>query len=396
MITGIPDFTPMRLTQAREARGLSLTELADLCDISRQSISCYENSKKIPTQLVLERIAEKLNLPIQFFLRPYEQRDNSRIFFRALSAATKKARTRAARRLEWLEETVDYLREFIDFLPVNIPNFDIGKIPPTLHNDEIEEIAINCRHEWGLGDGPISSMVRLLENQGAIMALLRLDANNLDSFSVWYSSTPIIVVGNDKCSAVRLRFDIAHELGHLILHRSIDKIGRYFKEIEDQASRFASAFLLPAKAFAKDFSYPTLNSFLSIKRKWKVSIKCMIKRSHDLNLISDNYAQKLYINYNQRRWTRNEPFDDELKPEEPIFSRRCIDLMIKEKIQSREGILSNLAFASNDIEELLTLPRGFFARTSNVELMPQLKNQKKSTVPHGGPGTVVPFSRKKD
>ena len=156
MITGIPDFTPMRLTQAREARGLSLTELADLCDISRQSISCYENSKKIPTQLVLERIAEKLNLPIQFFLRPYEQRDNSRIFFRALSAATKKARTRAARRLEWLEETVDYLREFIDFLPVNIPNFDIGKIPPTLHNDEIEEIAINCRHEWGLGDGPIS------------------------------------------------------------------------------------------------------------------------------------------------------------------------------------------------------------------------------------------------
>ena len=84
MITGIPDFTPMRLTQAREARGLSLTELADLCDVSRQSISCYENSKKVPTQLFLERIAEKLNLPTQFFLRPYQQRDNSRIFFRAL------------------------------------------------------------------------------------------------------------------------------------------------------------------------------------------------------------------------------------------------------------------------------------------------------------------------
>jgi Zn-dependent peptidase ImmA (M78 family) len=396
MITGIPDFTPMRLTQAREARGLSLTELADLCGVSRQSISNYENSKQSPTQSVLERIAEKLNLPTQFFLRPYQQRDNSRIFFRALSAATKKARTRAGRRLEWLEETIDYLKEFIDFLPVNIPNFDVGKSLHILHNDDIEKIANDCRREWGLGDGPISNMVRLLENQGTIMALLRLDANNLDSFSVWYKNMPIIVIGNDKCSAVRLRFDSAHELGHLVLHRSIDKIGRYFKEVEDQASRFASAFLLPAKAFTKDFSYPTLNSFLSIKRKWKVSIKAMIKRCHDLNIISDDYAQKLYINYSQRRWTKNEPFDDELKPEEPMFSHRCIDLMIKEKIQSREGILGNLPFASNDIEELLTLPRGFFARTSNVELMPQLKNQKKSTIPHGEPGTVIPFSRKKD
>ena len=395
MITGIPDFTPMRLTQAREARGLSLTELADLCDVSRQSISCYENSKKVPTQLFLERIAEKLNLPIQFFLRPYQQRDNSRIFFRALSAATKKARTRAGRRLEWLEETIDYLKEFIEFLPPNIPNFDVGKSPHILQDDEIEDIAIKCRREWGLGDGPIPNMVRLLENQGTIMALLRLDANNLDSFSVWYSNLPIIVIGSDKCSGVRLRFDSAHELGHLVLHRSIDKIGRYFKEIENQASRFASAFLLPAKAFAKDFSYPTLNSFLSIKRKWKVSIKAMIKRCHDLNIISDDYAQKLYINYNQRRWARNEPFDDELKIEEPMFSRRCVDLMIKEKIQSREGIIGNLAFTPNDIEELLTLPRGYLTHDSNVDLLPQLKNQKKSTLGHG-PGTIIPFSRKKD
>lgn len=135
MITGVPDFTPMRLTQAREARGLSLIELADLCGVSRQSISNYENSKQIPTQSVLERISKTLNLPIQFFLRPYKQRDNSRIFFRALSAATKKARTRAARRLEWLEEIIDYLREFIDFLPVNIPNFDVGQMPHTLDNE---------------------------------------------------------------------------------------------------------------------------------------------------------------------------------------------------------------------------------------------------------------------
>ena len=393
MITGIPDFTPMRLTQAREARGLSLTELADLCGVSRQSISNYENSKQSPTQLVLERIAEKLNLPAQFFLRPYQQRDNSRIFFRALSAATKKARTRAGRRLEWLEETIDYLKEFIDFLPVNIPNFDVGKSLHVLNNDEIEDIAIKCRREWGLGDGPIANMVRLLENQGTIMALLRLDANNLDSFSVWYSNMPIIVVGNDKCSAVRLRFDSAHELGHLVLHRSIDKIGRYFKEVEAQASRFASAFLLPAKAFAKDFSYPTLNSFLSIKLKWKVSIKAMIKRCHDLNIIGDDYAQKLYINYNQRRWARNEPFDDELKPEEPMFCRRCVDLMIKEKIQSREGLLGNLALASNDIEELLTLPRDFFAHNSNIEYLPQVRKPTTSK-DHSG-GIVIPFDKKR-
>jgi Zn-dependent peptidase ImmA (M78 family)/DNA-binding XRE family transcriptional regulator len=394
MRTAIPGFTPMRLTQAREARGLSLTVLADLCGISRQSISNYENGKQSPSHSVLERIADKLNLPTQFFLRPYQDRDNSRIFFRALSAATKQARTRAKRRLEWLEETIDYLREFIDFLPVNIPDFDVGKTPHNLHNNDIEKIAKECRREWGLGDGPISNVVRLLENQGTMIALLRLDANNLDSFSIWYLNTPIIVIGNDKCSAVRLRFDSAHELGHLVLHRSIEKIGRYFKEVEVQASRFASAFLLPAEAFTKDFSYPTLNSFLSIKRKWKVSIKAMIKRCYDLNIIDDDDAKRLYMNYNQRRWAKEEPFDNELPVEEPMFNRRCVELIINEKIQSREGILGNLAFTSNDIEELLSLPKGYLTNNSNIEYLPQVRKPMVSKDPSGG--TVIPFDKKRE
>ncbi len=392
----IPGFTPMRLTQAREARGLSLTVLAELCDISRQSISNYENGKQSPTYSILERIAGKLNLPIEFFLRPYQSRDNDRIFFRALSAATKQARTRAKRRLEWFEEIIDYLKKFIDFLPANIPNYDIGRTPNNLNNNDIERIAQNCRREWGLGDGPIPNVVRLLENQGTIITLLRLDTNSMDSLSIWYLNNPIIIIGNDKCSAVRLRFDCAHELGHLVLHRSIDKIGRYFKEVEDQASRFASAFLLPAESFTKDFSYPTLNSFLSIKKKWKVSIKCMIKRSHDLNIIDDYEAKRLYMNYNQRRWTKEEPFDNEIQFEPPYFNRRCVELIIKEKIQSREGLIGHFALPISDIEEILVLPRGFLSPGSNIEPMPQLKNQKKSTSPHGEPGTVIPFPTKKE
>jgi Zn-dependent peptidase ImmA (M78 family)/DNA-binding XRE family transcriptional regulator len=402
MRTGILGFVPLRLTQAREARGLSITELAELTGVSRQSISNYENSKQAPGHAILNRIAEKLKLPIRFFLKPCQRRDN-KIFFRALSAATQQARVMAGRRTEWLQDIIDYLGEMIEFLPENVPNYDIGNNPLILTNNDIENITSECRQKWGLKDGPISNVVLLFENNGIIITRLKLYTTVMDSFSVWYEdyNLPIIILGDDKRIAVRSRFDAAHELGHLILHRSVDRFGGfykegYFAEMEKQAHRFSSAFLLPAQSFTSDFGYPSLDAFWALKTKWKVSIKAMIKRCHDLNIIDDDYAKKLYIGYNRRGWNKGEPFDDEWHPEEPVFSRRCVELIVKDKVQTREGILSDLHFSDVDIEELASLERGYLTRKSIIEPSPQLKNQKNSISPHGGPGTVIPFSRKKE
>lgn len=397
MRPGTTGFVPQRLLAAREARGLTATELADLTGVTRQSISAYEKGKQTPSPMVLTRISEKLNLPSAFFLkRPY-QRDQNPISFRSLSAATKRARIRAEMRLDWLKETIDYLSQFVDLLPVNVPNFDVGKDPSVLSLEEIEDIAAKCRREFGLGDGPISNMVRLLENHGVIVTRQELNAPKLDAFSKWFSSNgvPIVVLGADKHSAVRSRLDAAHELGHLVLHCSVRKMGAFIKIVEAQAFRFASAFLLPAETFTRDFGFPSLDTLWMLKSKWKVSIGAMVKRCQELGIIDEDHATRLWINYNRRGWKKKEPLDDTLPVEEPVFIRRCIELIVREKVQSREDILTGLSLTDSDVEDLTGLPRGYFRRgTSGVEPLPRLRKPKSSKVDHHN-GSVVQFTRKK-
>jgi Zn-dependent peptidase ImmA (M78 family)/DNA-binding XRE family transcriptional regulator len=397
MAVGTLGFVAERLVEAREARGLSITDLADLTGIAKQLISEYEKGKKTPSPESFSRLADKLNLPHRFFFKSPPQINREQIFFRSLSAATKKARLRAERRLNWFEEIIEYLTHFIELLPVNIPNYDIGNDPNIISLEDVEELALKCRREWGLGDGPISNVVRLLENNGIIVARQELDATTLDSFSRWSSENiPIIVLGIDKRSAVRSRLDAGHELGHLVLHRSIDKLGgTRLAIIEHQAFRFASAFLLPARSFVNDFSFPSLDVFLNLKLKWKVSIAAMIFRCKELSIIDDYQYSYLFKSYNKRGWKKREPYDDEIIVETPVFISRCIDLIINEKIQAPEDILNNLIWPNSDLEGLIGLPRGYLTRSSVATPLPQLKNQKKSTLGHG-PGTIIPFSRKKD
>lgn len=391
-----PGFIQERLTEAREARGMTITGLADLVGLSKQSISAYEKGKQTPSPEVLDRISKQLNFPSYFFLKKMNEQDQSPIFFRSLSAATKRSRLKAERQIVWLADIVDYISNFVDMLPVNIPNFDIGKNPEKVPIDEFEELAMKCRQEWGLGNGPISNVVRLLENHGIIVTRLDIEAASLDAFSKWFlhNRLPIIVLGADKDSAVRSKLDAVHELAHLVSHRSLQKIGSCFKTIEEQAFRFASAFLMPADTFLNDFGFPNIETLLVLKDKWKVSIAAMIMRCKNLNIISESQATKLWIAYNHRGFRKREPLDDKIPIEQPVFIRRCIELLINEKIQSPEDISNALSLPQSDIEKLACLPHGYLGHHNATEIMPQLRHSHNSEQ-NPSSGKVIPFMRKK-
>jgi Zn-dependent peptidase ImmA (M78 family)/DNA-binding XRE family transcriptional regulator len=395
MRPGTPNFTPERLTEAREARGLSATMLAELCGVSRQSISAYEKGKQTPSPETLDIISASLNLPSHFFLKKKRETATSVVSFRSLSSATKGSRLRAIRRLDWLDDIVEYFRESIDFLPVRIPNFDLGEDPTSYSDEDIEDIAVSCRRDMGLGQGPISDMIMLIENHGAIIIQQEMKTGTLDAFSTWSQTNmkPYIVLTTDKESAVRSRMDVAHELGHLVIHRSLKKIAPFHKIVEDQAFRFASSFLLPSQSFLNDLGTPTLDSFLVLKSKWKVSIGAMIKRSHELNIINDKQATWLWINYNRRGWRKREPLDNKIEAEKPIFLRRCVELLLSNNIQSKDDILSTLALSAPDIESFTGLPVGFLDQiNASIELLPKLINSTKKANTKS-PGTIVPFRR---
>src|SRR3989442_1294175 len=129
-----------------------------------------------------------------------------------------------------------------------------------------------------LGDGPLSNVVALVESHGAWVTTTAL-ADSLDSFSRWHNGRPVIVEKLDQYSAVRRRFNIAHELGHLVLHWGVSEADMENrdaqKEIERQANQFSAAFLMPAATFGLEF-YSTGIEYLShLKLRWKCSIQSM-------------------------------------------------------------------------------------------------------------------------
>lgn len=376
---GTPGFIGERLKQGREARGLTAIALSELIDISRQAISLFELDNASPQPDTLHDIADKLNLPVSFFLLPMREHSSSAIFFRSMCAATKMDRGRGGSRMEWLSELiVPYLRQFVSFPKVNLPLLDIPENPAHLRDEDIEGLAMQARRAWGLHDGPISNLVRLLENNGILVTRLELDAPTLDAFSQYIitDNTPLIILGANKQSAVRSRFNAAHECGHLILHRHLNsdflKNTTIFKLIEQQANHFASALLIPSNQFADNYTIPSLNAFLTLKSKWLVSIGMLIKRAFDLEFISEEHYRRLWINYNRRGWRKEEPLDNKIPIEKPVLLGRALRLIIENQLRTPEQISAEIPLSRKDIEELLYIPAGALAPS-----MPKLKLKNK-------------------
>ncbi len=243
---GIPAFQPKRLTQAREARGLSGVNLASLIGVSASTISQYEHDVTKPNEETLDRLSLALNVPRTFFLRAPLECSEPKFFYRSMSAATKAARDRAEARFEWLREILHYFEAYFDLPVPNLPEFNLPSSFRLITDKAIEDCANACRAHWGLSRGPAPSMVRLLEKNGFVVSCSKLESEKLDAFSESDSThRPFVILGTEKESCVRSRFDAAHELAHCILHRNVDQRNllstKDYSLIENQAHRFASA-----------------------------------------------------------------------------------------------------------------------------------------------------------
>ena len=365
MRPGTPGFVAERLKQTREARGISATSLAEILGLTRQAIYKYELGEATPHPEITGKLSTILGVPVKFFMKPMFQLETAPIYYRSMSSATKSARTRAERRLEWLQESAAYLRTFVNFPRVNVPQFDPPQHIEAITQDDIEIMASECRRFWGLGDGPISNVTRLLEQNGAFVALDSLGADRLDAFSVLSNidKTPYLIINSDKTSAARLRWNLAHELGHILLHRHLDKQSTpQFQLIEDQAHAFAGAFLLPATSFLDDFYVPTLDAHVALKAKWIVSIQALIMREHKLELINDKQKRYLFMNLGKRKWRTKEPLDDEQSIEKPVMTSNAIEMLVSGGVQTRSAIVNGCAPESEkDVEDIMGLKKGYLS-----------------------------------
>jgi Zn-dependent peptidase ImmA (M78 family)/transcriptional regulator with XRE-family HTH domain len=377
MMTGTPGFYGERLLEVREARGLTALQLGELIGVTKQAVNMYEKSRCSPSPETLERIVQVLRVPTRYFLRQPAPEHRGPIFYRSMTTATNRMRTRAERKMGWVREILTYLSHYVELPEISIPNIGPPADPTKITDEMVEDAASTVRQHWALGEAVISNVTLLLENNGIVASRFALEAAKLDSFSLWddYTGRPLLILGEDKQSAVRSRFDAAHELAHLVLHRNVPVPVLHHKPtqalLEEQAHRFGRAFLLPSRSFARDFALPTLHALKNLKPKWKASIGLMIKRAEELDLISAEQANRLWVNRSRQGWNRREPYDDELEPEYPVLMARSIRLLIESNTVNRSRIEEEIALSADDIEALTCLPHGFLSEQGTPTAGPE-------------------------
>jgi Zn-dependent peptidase ImmA (M78 family)/DNA-binding XRE family transcriptional regulator len=369
MASRTPGFVGERLKQSREAHGLTITGLAEMIGVSKQAVSQYEKGADSPRDAVFDRICSLFHHEPHFFLRPVDPDLVAPImFYRSMASATKTARLKAEARQTWIRELVQYLSEYVDFPVVVFPQAEPYPGDPNLLSmDDAESAASELRALWNLGDGPIVNLLRVMEHNGALVLRHPLDAEALDGLSGWAypEMLPFVLLNSDKDCAVRSRLDLAHELGHLVLHRrvapSVLHKQEMFKLIEDQAFRFGAALLLPEKSFLADLYSISLDALKVLKKKWKVSIGMMIERLKHIGVIDAEQHRRLRINYVARKWTRQEPFDGEIPIEQPSTIPTALRVIVSEGIQTIEQVCVNSGFSEHWLRALMGAPDDLFS-----------------------------------
>jgi len=358
------DIMPARVKEARLSRGLSLAELADRIGISSQAISQYELGISRPSPQVLEKMSEELQFPINFFSKPMfsQQSSNSPVNFRSLKSSSKKTKDALEYRISWLHEINLLLRKYINF--PDFPEIDLPKLNYSndfeIDFDTIEDVALNLRKHWNIEKSPIPNLVELLQEKGFIISRIEFGEQKIDAFSQWFNNYPYIILGSDKSSATRSRFDLAHELGHLILHVHIDPEmmmkKNVFDRLEKEANYFAGAFLLPRDSFPQEVLYKTIDHFIILKKRWKVSIQAMIKRCESLYILNESQVRYLFAQIAQRGYRKKEPLDDLIPLETPYLLKQAIKLLLDNQIIKPEEIVYEIARNKEEIDSLCFLP----------------------------------------
>lgn len=347
----MPKLNPSTLQAARLSRGLSLSSLAEICGLSSPTLSRLENGTRESTEEESVVIAAALEMPLSALCRSLvsERLGLSGFYHRKLS----KAGSRAVSKIEnQCVLDVVAISELIGMIEMDRP-----ESVPTIYLDEFkgdqrnapERAADMIRLKWGIGRGPIRDIFAVVERAGCLVIHTDFGIPEMDAMYQKVRGVPPIFWVNSRKPLDRIRFSVAHELGHLILHEEspVDE-----KLAEEQADAFAAAFLMPRSDFRGECPMKVgIPQLVEMKRRWRCSMAAIARRAFSVGRITEQQYRWLSIQFSKKGWRKSEPYP--LTGESPALLASLVKRAMRDCEFDEDGLAAHLAVPAAQIRSWL-------------------------------------------
>lgn len=344
---------PRLLLLVRHLRGYTQKEAAKLIGISQGKLSkCEQGFQDFPKEN-LENLSSAYSFPFEFFTQSIDYAPNVNTYFRRKVTISEKTIDAFMAQIFIQIMVIDRL-----FEAVELPDFDLVPQCVDEHNTPLG-IAQRIRRQLNIPFGPIPNLTRLLENHGVIIQKIDFGTDKIDALSTISDNQRKIIFINSSMPNDRIRYTLAHELGHIIMH--LDFVVANPNEAEIEADQFASEFLMPAREIKPELFGLSLATLSQLKKKWKVSMRAIIRTARDLGVISQNHYRNFQIQFSKSGFTKSEPFP--IPYEHTSLIKETIKLY-KSELGYTESDLCNLSLISeNDFKswfmsKVLPMPFG--------------------------------------
>lgn len=333
------------LRLARQKKGFTQKLACEMLEVPAAHLSRIENGAAEPDEDLLAKAAVAYDVPRKFFdisapvygpavsVHPMP-RAKASITARDLDRVTAELNVRAMQLRKFLE-AVD-----LD-IPRNVPKLDVDRYGSP------EKVASILRAHWKVPTGPIRNLTRLLEAAGCMIASSNFGGASVSGMTFQVPGLPPLVLINSDHPADRMRFTLAHELGHIVMHRFPSD------SMEKEANRFASAFLIPAQDLKSSIAgrRVTLELLASLKPEWKLSMQAILFAARTHGIVTENQFRYLMSQISARNWRIHEPPELDFPREEPSVLRSIIRAHVDELGFSLDDLLAMVPMHQHEFEQ---------------------------------------------
>lgn len=338
-------FNPEMLTLARMSRTVTQLELAEAAGTTQGRVSKIEHGLLEPTDDLVERFSKVLNYPTAFFFQTGFMQTLPSWFHRKRKHLSKTALERVHAEIAIRIRNIGKLLQSADLKPAfSVPQIDIDEF-----EGSVEDIARYVRELWGLPRGAIANLLEAVERAGALVVPCEFGVGEIDAVAMRLQGMPPLIFVNASAPTDRLRFSVAHEVGHLIMHALPND------EMEAQADRFAAEFLMPELDIRPQLYGIDLPVLAVLKKVWRVSMAAILVRAQQLKVITAKRAQALWKKMSAMGFRKREPAELDLSPESPRLLNELLSFHREQLGLSVKELLTMFSLYEDDFRRLYTV-----------------------------------------